>query len=604
MTFTNQLVRSDREQGPAPPMSPAEREQDEYKRAQRERVATAVEVGGLCQDLTAYVNVVAHCRLQRDKSDAASQTSGPLFAPDLLVQLTPESQLRRTYQKLLKLEPMLLTEPPKPGGTKADDAKHGGAKPNGTNPPQAGGRANYGIAGTASPLRKSSETKPGETTPPRTTGPKPRETVTTTKPSRKSEIDQKIGVLLARGPRDGSDAQEHKNPLDLKDLENAICRWNELVVELIIDYPAVLAGFRVGKALSFTRWQIQSVDEHWNQVDGNSSADPSADAWDKAFSKQRIDEIQRHVNTLSTVLDSRAVTAVSTGLGYWRNALLHLTSLEDSSSVHWWSWRNVLRRLASIGESSTSRSAQLSSSQTIRLSPGQREQLMVTLEDQVNNWFDVLTERRPPESFPVAGIVASLTKKVVANLWARLFRFLVPTVIVLVILLGLLAAASVMFDTFINVFDMGFWVALKDNLTALLGSLGTALAAVFTLLLAPRGQSMFGRGASATYGALGGVNGGTRSVGVSRGSYYGTTGALLGAAASLKQDVFSNVVEQLRLEDVNLAINDPLVRCVLSLEGKRTGDPQKDAERFLQLVYKDQSNLRRLRDLFKKLSVH
>ena len=98
MTFTNQLVRSDREQGPAQLMSPAVREQDEYKRAQRERVATAVEVGGLCQDLTAYLNVVAHCRLQQDKSDAASQTSAPQFAPDLLLQLTPESQLRRTYQ--------------------------------------------------------------------------------------------------------------------------------------------------------------------------------------------------------------------------------------------------------------------------------------------------------------------------------------------------------------------------------------------------------------------------------------------------------------------------------------------------------------------------
>jgi hypothetical protein len=222
---------------------------------------------------------------------------------------------------------------------------------------------------------------------------------------------------------------------------------------------------------------------------------------------------------------------------------------------------------------------------------------MITLEDQVNNWFDVLTERRPPESFPVAGIVAALTKKVVANLWARLFRFLVPTVIVLVILAGLSGAAYFVFGPdFVN--DMA------GRVVAVLGSLGTALAAVFTLLLAPRGQSMFGRGASATYGALGGVNGGKRSVGVSRGSYYGAAGALIGVAANLKQDVFSNVVEQLRLEGVNLAINDPLVRCVLSLEGKRTGDPQKDAERFLRLVYKDQSNLKRLRDLFKKLSVH
>jgi uncharacterized protein YcbX len=68
-----------------------------------------------------------------------------------------------------------------------------------------------------------------------------------------------------------------------------------------------------------------------------------------------------------------------------------------------------------------------------------------------------------------------------------------------------------------------------------------------------------------------------------------------------KQDVLSDVVEQLRLEELDLAISDPLVRCVLALRGRETGDPQKSAERFLKLVYNDESNLKRLKPTFKEL---
>ena len=65
--------------------------------------------------------------------------------------------------------------------------------------------------------------------------------------------------------------------------------------------------------------------------------------------------------------------------------------------------------------------------------------------------------------------------------------------------------------------------------------------------------------------------------------------------------MLSDVVEQLRLEELNLAVSDPLVRCVLALEGQEKGDPAKDAERFLRLVYKDGSNLKRLQPVFKDL---
>ena len=87
---------------------------------------------------------------------------------------------------------------------------------------------------------------------------------------------------------------------------------------------------------------------------------------------------------------------------------------------------------------------------------------------------------------------------------------------------------------------------------------------------------------------------------------YGTGRALAGVVAELKEDVLSNVVEQLRLEELNLAVNEPLVRCVLALNDRRSkkGDPLKDAERFLRLIYGDQSNIDRLRPAFTDLYKH
>lgn len=416
-------------------------------------------------------------------------------------------------------------------------------------------------------------------------------------PSREFKIEQRIGILLpARCAQGDSDSQDRDYPLN--GLYEAICLWNERIVELLMDSPVVLGGFRVGKALSLTQWQIRRVDERWNRADGGSFADP----WDEVFGKQRIDEIQRHLGTLSTVLDSRAVTAVSTSLEYWRNALLYLTPLEASASAGS-RWRNALRRLASIGEPSGARSRSPQPSpyeeRAIEISRGDREKLLPALEEQIDNWLDLLTGRRPPESFPVAGIVTSLTKKVTANLWARFFRFLVPVLLILVIVAALLAAGFLVLGALpetSNFIPSGF------NGTTLLGGLGSLVVAVLTALVAPRGQSLSGRGA--TNAAGGGINGGSHGgfvPQVGSGAAGALAGAAVGAAANLKQDVLSDVVEQLRLEELNLAVSDPLVRCVLALEGQEKGDPAKDAECFLRLVYKDGSNLKRLQPVFKDL---
>jgi hypothetical protein len=66
------------------------------------------------------------------------------------------------------------------------------------------------------------------------------------------------------------------------------------------------------------------------------------------------------------------------------------------------------------------------------------------------------------------------------------------------------------------------------------------------------------------------------------------------------------VVDQLRGEELNLAVSEPLMRCVLGLnDGEvKKGDSLKDAERFLRLIHRNKSNLDRLRPVSKDLYKH
>lgn len=159
------------------------------------------------------------------------------------------------------------------------------------------------------------------------------------------------------------------------------------VVDLIIDEsPVILAGYKVGKALSLTRWQIWGAK---HPVTGNDDppTEPWNDAWNEAFGRQRIGEIQRHLDILGTVPDpqmAQAVTVVSTGLGYWRNTLLNLPKILNVSSN---------RARSSRSEPAAEQNIKLPSEQ-------ESDTLATRLEEQLANWFDLLTGRRLPESFP------------------------------------------------------------------------------------------------------------------------------------------------------------------------------------------------------------
>ena len=122
--------------------------------------------------------------------------------------------------------------------------------------------------------------------------------------------------------------------------------------------------------------------------------------------------------------------------------------------------------------------------------------------------------------------------------------------------------------------------------------------------LAMQGQSLLGRGAA--NGAWGGNgNGRFHNSGVLPRSNRGVAAAV-GAVADLQRDVLSGVVDQLKVEELNLALSEPLMRCVLAFnDGKsKKGDPLKDAEHFLRLIYRDKSNLDRLQLVFKDLYKH
>jgi hypothetical protein len=568
-------------------MSHQELEQAKSERAERERVITAVNFGAALQDL------IVHARLEKNGPDATPRRwGGAQFPPDLEYRINPETLLRNTCRKLLNLEETLLRllkleetllRPEQHRETRQRQHQGQQAAP-GTEAPGAG------APGAGAPGAEA----PG-------VGALPA-------PSKQLTIKEKIDQLIAFARSNPHSKLESH----LLDIDEMICKWDALIVERIVDFPAVFSGYRAGKALSMTRWKIWEA-KRWNTVDGNPYIDP----WREAFSRERIDEIKRHVSSLSTVLDPQAVAVVTTSLGYWRESLLALTSSRESSEVLPRArWRRVLhtistfiQKISTIRESpSTIRKSSLGGSaqaSEIAISSKQGERLRTALDEQITTWLDVLTGRRPLESFPIVGIVTALTKKMAATLWKKLIRFLIIIGISVAVLLvlGTLIAVAIMV---LNDFRSG---NRSLDWQGLLASIGTAFAAIFTFIVV-QGRSLFDRGSDedprgmrnrggqwGSYGMGGFMN-------VFWRSGYGARGST--GVPSLKQNALSNVVAQIQLEEYNLAVSDPLVRCFLALMDQKSakGDPQEDAERFLRLVYGDRSNLDRLLPTFKDLYKH
>jgi hypothetical protein len=488
---------------------------------ERERVIAALRFGEALEEL------VARSRLQPDEADAAAISADPRFPLDLSHRRNPQACLQGVHAKLLESEAILLG---------ALDAGNG-------------------------------------------SGPAP-------SPSVEAGVGQKIETILSAYRAQGCDAT-NLDPLlfsGADGIDEAVRLWDASVVERIVEEPPVLlAAYKVGKALSLTRWQVWGAT---HRAPGDEAPEAWRESWNRAFGEQRITGIQRHLD----VLDPVVTTVVATGLGYWRHALLSLSEAATPA--------------APAGDAGNPAVRAAAPSEIVVSSEEESERLAVALEEQLANWFDLLTGRRTPESFPVAGIVTTLTKNLTAGWRAWAQRLLIPGVI-----FALVVAAAV--ALVLAAMGVVSWIARGEGEpgTGLFGGLGATFGAVLTFL-AVRGRALFDRGSDAVDRLRERIDEleeqlESRLNRVQHAS--DRTTAALGLRRvvwrDLGEDVLSSVVKQIRLEELNLAVSDPLVRFVLDRDGGRdaNGDPREDIKTFLRLAYGNRSNLDRLEPVFEEL---
>lgn len=264
----------------------------------RKVVIAAMRFGEALEEL------VARCRLQPDTPDAP-RVLDSRFPQDLSHRRSPKALLLGTLQKLLTLEQTVILEFRRTETGTTDQALPSGDPGNRrqteTGPPSPEPRP----GGPGTPASRpdglgSQQTEANATV--------------AELPSLKIKIEQKISELLGAYEGNASPENLYRYLSGPDGIDEAIRRWDDSIVD-IVDNLAILSSYKVGKALSLTRWQIWAS-KHPTSAEGVSPSEPWKEAWDKAFREQRIGEIQRHLNLLSTVLDSQAVTVVSTGLGY------------------------------------------------------------------------------------------------------------------------------------------------------------------------------------------------------------------------------------------------------------------------------------------------
>lgn len=496
----------------------------------RERVIAALRFGEALEEL------VARSRLQPDEADAAEISADPRFPLDLSHRRNPEARLQGVHAKLLEAEAILLG---------AQDAGNG-------------------------------------------SGPAP-------SPSVEAGVGQKIETLLSAYRAQGCDAANLDPRLfsDADGIDEAVRLWDASVVERIVEEPPVLlAAYKVGKALSLTRWQV------WGATHPGPGDDEVPESWrgswNRAFGEQRINGIQRHLDMLGTVLDPVVTTVVATGLGYWRHALLSLSG-----------GANPAAPAGAAGTPPPEGPSPPAAAQEIAVSSEEEsERLAVALEEQLANWFDLLTGRRTPESFPVAGIVTALTKNLTAGWRAWAQRLLIPGVVFALVVVAAVALV-------LGAMGVVSWLARGEGEpgTGLFGGLGATFGAVLTFL-AVRGRALLDRGSDAVDRLRERIDEleeqlESRLNRVQHASDRTTEALGLRRIVwrDLGEDVLSSVVKQIRLEELNFAVSDPLVRFVLDRNGGGSagGDPREDFKTFLRLAYGNRSNLDRLEPLFEEL---
>jgi hypothetical protein len=352
---------------------------------------------------------------------------------------------------------------------------------------------------------------------------------------------------------------------DCARLDALVAQWDSAIVDAIIDLdPAILTAYEVGKALNLTYCRL------WLAT-AQSKADADPDglkvAWVQWFGTERMAKINQHLLTLDGVFDPRSVVIVAKSLGFWSGAVVQVGTI-----------------LAGPADG------------TARADPAARlGALLAALDEQRTYWYDILTERRRLESFPVAAIIASATMDLELS-WVSGARRLAP------VIAGVAATISVV-GVIIGVLTT-FVAHSTDNNAAATGltGLGALISGAISVAIA-RGAVLFSAGAR----AIGQLQGRLTDL-EAEASAKATPGAVPPGAGSpiswtlISQETLANVVAQIQLEEFALAVSEPLVTFVLGPTSPITAmeDPWSRLKRFLQLVGAT-GNLGRLNGALRRL---
>lgn len=352
---------------------------------------------------------------------------------------------------------------------------------------------------------------------------------------------------------------------DCAPLDALVAQWDSAIVDAIIDLdPAILTAYEVGKALNLTYCRLWLA-----TAQSMADADPNAlkAAWERWFGTERLAKINQHLLTLDGVFDPRSVVIVAKSLGYWSGAVAQPG--------------NVLSVLAD-GSVATD-------------SPARLGALLAALDEQRTYWYDILTERRRLESFPVAAIIASATMDLGLS-WVSGARRLAP------VIAGVAVTITVV-GVIIGVLTV-FVAHSTDNNAAATGltGLGALISGAISVAIA-RGTVLFTAGAH----AISQIQGRLTDLEAEANGTAPPGAAPSGAGSPISwtlisQETLANVVAQIQLEEFALAVSEPLVTFVLGPTSPITvtEDPWRRLKRFLQLIGAT-GNLSRLNGSLRRL---
>jgi hypothetical protein len=333
--------------------------------------------------------------------------------------------------------------------------------------------------------------------------------------------------------------------------------WDADVIDAVIDQPPeILTAYELGKALSLTSWQIWTAEISVASGDA-AGTDAVASAWQAALDKDRVAQIRRHLTTLSPAMDAQIVATISASLSFWRRAY----ALGDLCG-----------------------SATPDPAHPIPADPAGRAKLHGALDDQLANWYDLLTGRRRLDSFPVTGVVSSLVRDYAQARFAGPgpALMLAGGLLIVVVLVGVLV-----------------WAVLGGNVAA---GAGAGLTGGLTSLLGffvARGAGLLDRSTQTVQDLQSRVN-------QIQAQLAGTEPAAQSGPPqltfeSLGRSVLGQVVAQMRLEEAKLAISQPLIDFIVQAD--RSKGPEQVAKDFLDKImeHDEQSNMERLQNILNGL---